>query len=287
MLNNRPRNRNATRMQIAAVAITPSLLLFTGTAQAQQSVEYAFEFDAEWSAETHPQSFPSNPHFSPVVGTTHDADTAIWEPGGIASPGIEFMAELGATVSLGNEVAGLITLGHADQYLNFGGISLSPGSRTRTFTANASFTNLSLVSMIAPSPDWFVGIHGVDLRPGGVWAREIVIDLDPYDSGTDAGVNYGSPNADITPHEPISNLADTFPFTGTPRIGTFRVTLLTDAACSIADIAEPYETLDLADINSFVTAFTAAETAGDLNADGVFDLTDITEFVTNFVAGCP
>ena len=141
--------------------------------------------------------------------------------------------------------------------------------------------------MIAPSPDWFVGIHGVDLRPGGVWAREIVVDLDPYDSGTDSGVNYTSGNADITPHLPIANIAGTFPFTGAPRIGTFRLTLLSDAACSLADLATPYEVLDLADIAAFVDAFTGAEPPADLDGNGVYDLADISAFVSSFTAGCP
>ncbi len=32
--------------------------------------------------------------------------------------------------------------------------------------------------MVAPSPDWFVGISGVTLRSGGVWLDDVVIDLD-------------------------------------------------------------------------------------------------------------
>jgi hypothetical protein len=57
--------------------------------------------------------------------------------------------------------------------------------------------------------------------------------------------------------------------------------------CSIADLVEPFGTLDLADITAFVSAFSAAEPAGDLNSDGIFDLADITLFVSTFEAGCP
>lgn len=271
----------------AGTILLATLASAAAPALAQESVEYAFEFAAEWSATTHPENFPGSPHFSPVVGATHTADAAIWEPGGIASPGIEFMAELGATVSLGNEVAGLIVLGQADQYLNLGGIGLSPGNRARTISVDAAFDHISLVSMIAPSPDWFVGIHGVDLRPDNIWAREIIIDLDPYDSGTDAGPNYTSPNTDITPHLPITNIAAESPFTGTPRIGTFRLTLLSDAACTPADLVEPFGVLDLADISAFIDAFSNTEPAGDLNQDTFWDLADIAAFVTRFTGGCP
>lgn len=283
-----PTARRSVMLDACLVATAAGVLAAPiSTAAAQDSVEFAFEFVAEWSQATHPQSFPGNPHFSPVVGATHTADTSIWEPGGIASPGIEFMAELGATVSLGNEVAVLIDNDQADQYLNLGGISLSPGARARTITVDAEFDHISLVTMIAPSPDWFVGIHGVDLRPGGVWARELVIDLDPYDSGTDAGVNYTSSNADISPHLPIANIAGNFPFTGTPRIGTFRLTLLSEASCNPADIAQPFEVLDLADISAFVTAFTNQQPTADIDENQVFDLADIAAFVTSFTAGCP
>ena len=168
-----------------------------------------------------------------------------------------------------------------------GGIGLSPNARAGTITVSDQFDHISLVSMIAPSPDWFVGIHGVDLRENGVWARELVFDLDPYDSGTDAGINYTSSNADITPHLPIANIADEFPFTGTPRIGTFRLTLLTPAPCTPAALAEPFDVLDLADIAAFVDAFTTGAAPADLDENGVYDLADIGAFVTSFTAGCP
>ena len=57
--------------------------------------------------------------------------------------------------------------------------------------------------------------------------------------------------------------------------------------CSQADFAAPLGLLDLADIVGFVTAFSANDPAGDLDANGMFDLDDITEFVSAFIAGCP
>jgi hypothetical protein len=59
-------------------------------------------------------------------------------------------------------------------------------------------------------------------------------------------------------------------------------------ACNPADLAEPFGTLDLADISMFVTAFQALEPAADLAPPfGTFDLADISVFVTAFLAGCP
>ena len=254
---------------------------------AQDQVQYAFEFNAEWSELLHPTSFPPNPHFSPLIGATHTDALTLWEPGGIATFGIERMAETGSPTSLSSEVADHISAGTADQFINLGGVALSPDIRTGTITVDADFPLLSLVTMIAPSPDWFVGVHGVDLRPDGIWARELVFDLDPYDSGTDSGVDYTSGNADVTPHLPIANISDSFPFTGLPRIGTFRITLISDASCSHADLAAPYDSLDFFDVSAFISAFNAQDASADFTGDGAFDFFDVSAFISAYSAGCP
>ncbi|MEZ6317526.1 MAG: integrin alpha [Phycisphaerales bacterium] len=59
------------------------------------------------------------------------------------------------------------------------------------------------------------------------------------------------------------------------------------AACTPADIAAPYATLNLDDIAAFASAFVAADPLADLDANGVLDLDDITAFAQAFVAGCP
>jgi cytochrome c peroxidase len=58
-------------------------------------------------------------------------------------------------------------------------------------------------------------------------------------------------------------------------------------AC-VADLAEPFGVLDLADISAFVGAFVGGEPAADLAEPiGVLDLSDIQAFVSSFTAGCP
>lgn len=57
--------------------------------------------------------------------------------------------------------------------------------------------------------------------------------------------------------------------------------------CNPADLAEPFDLLDLADITAFATGFLAMHPIADLVADGLFDLSDINAFVTAFTAGCP
>jgi hypothetical protein len=63
------------------------------------------------------------------------------------------------------------------------------------FTVNLDCPVVSVVTMIAPSPDWFVGVSGLSLLEDGQWVEERVVTLFPYDAGTDAGSSYASPDA--------------------------------------------------------------------------------------------
>lgn len=187
-----------------------------------ENVRYQVVFSATWSSFTHPSQFPVGAHFSGLIGATHNSQLSVWAPGTPASPGIESMAETGSKFTLTSEVSSAISAGTAQYVLCGGGVG-SPGSVSVTFDISRSFSLVSLVTMIAPSPDWFVGVHDLDLCPNGQWLEEIVVSLLPYDSGTDSGVTYSAHNADTVPALPISRITG-FPFaiTGSvPPLGTF------------------------------------------------------------------
>jgi hypothetical protein len=75
---------------------------------------------------------------------------------------------------------------------------------------------------------------------------------------------------------------------GSGRVQLVPFTVLPGAQpCNAADLATPFEVLDLADINAFIDGFTSQSPAGDLNSNGIWDLTDIGLFVNAFTAGCP
>jgi hypothetical protein len=57
--------------------------------------------------------------------------------------------------------------------------------------------------------------------------------------------------------------------------------------CNDADLSEPFGVLDLADINTFVSAFLGQQPAADIDGNGIYDLSDISAFVAAFTAGCP
>jgi hypothetical protein len=233
-----------------------------------RGVEYEVTFDAVWSQATHPESFPPGPHFSGLIGGTHDEGVTFWEDGGIASRGIESMAETGSKSALTSEVNAGISAGHAGALISGEGISRSPGVVTKTFEVDSTYSLVTLVSMIAPSPDWFVGVSGLDVYNGAHWESEIIVPLLPYDAGTDSGVNYTSSNADTNPQEFIG-VIDGFPFTNTDPLGTFTFRLRT------GDF-DGSGVLDAADINLLSAAVREGETdsAFDVNGDGVLDERD-------------
>ncbi|MAE65331.1 MAG: hypothetical protein CMJ18_13755 [Phycisphaeraceae bacterium] len=206
-------------------ALFAALLTIVGTVSARagiMQVPYEVRFDATWSAATHPGAYPGGAHFSPLVGTTHNDNVRFWEPGGIATPGIERMAETGSTFTLRNE---FLAEGNDVDTQILGSTIGSPSSTTLAFDVDASHPLVTLVTMIAPSPDWFVGVHDLNLRHGNLWRHFVQVDLFAYDSGTDSGPNFTSQNADVAPHVPITLISGA-PFDGRPRLGTFTFRLV-------------------------------------------------------------
>ena len=181
---------------------------------------YRIVFEATWSSTTHPADFPPGAHFSPLIGAIHADTVSFWTLGEIASAGIEQMAETGGTSLLRGEVHAKMP-DDALSVVSGSGIG-SPGITTIPeviFTLD--YPRVTLVTMIAPSPDWFVGVDGLSLLDeSGQWLEERQVVLYPIDAGTDDGTNYRSPNADSSPKQPISSLKGVLPFSNAP-IGTY------------------------------------------------------------------
>lgn len=192
---------------VPAVPVTPP----AAEEECSASATYGVTFRATWDATSHGSTppFPSGAHFSRVVGTTHVEELSFWSDGGIATDGIEIMAETGGVATFCNEVQAEVGRGRAGGcFRGQEGSFRSPGTVTLSFDVDEKFPFLTLVSMIAPSPDWFVGVDGLALRDGGCWAPRIETDLVGYDAGTDRGTTFTARDADVTPHEPIGRIED-------------------------------------------------------------------------------
>jgi hypothetical protein len=194
----------------------------------QRSARYRLTFTSSWSAATHPNDFPSTAHFSALVGATHDASATFWREGASATRGIQDMAERGRTSPLDQEVEAAIRAGTADRVWIGGGIDSTPGSVSIEFDISDRYPLVTFVSMIAPSPDWFVGVAGLQLMQGGEWSAERRIDLVPWDAGTDSGVTFTSPDRETQPRSVISRIlaAPLSPGGSVTPLGTFTFTRL-------------------------------------------------------------
>ena len=192
------------------------------------TAKYELTFKAVWSSETHPYDFPSNPHFSPLIGATHKHGTHLFKEGERATQGIKTMAEEGINGPLENEIQTLITEGSACEVITGKSLSPSPGTVTATFTLEPECPDVTLVTMIAPSPDWFVGVNSLSLFADDEWVEEKVVELYPNDAGTDSGSTYSAPNQATNPPETIHILlSEPFLMDGeVPSMGTFTFTRL-------------------------------------------------------------
>lgn len=81
-----------------------------------------------------------------------------------------------------------------------------------SFKVDRKHNKLSLVSMFGPSPDWVVGVSGLNLcKKDCTWEPSLDLDLYPWDSGTDSGISYMSPNAETQPRERMHKITTKYP----------------------------------------------------------------------------
>lgn len=160
-------------------------------------VQYRVTLITHWNSTDFPTEYPSNAHWSPPIGTVHNEQVVFWrvddQP---ASEGIEVMAESGGTAPFSNEVEAARDNGYSQGLIKANSIGSGSGSSSIEFSTTDDYPLFSFVSMIAPSPDWFVGVDSLALQEDGQWAERLEVNLPLYDAGTDDGVSFTSANSD-------------------------------------------------------------------------------------------
>ena len=202
------------------------LLFFSLIGFSQSSARYTITFNGSWNSSDH-GTLPGNAHWSDLVGATHNSTISFWESGSLASAGIEDVAEIGNNTAFNSEVDTAISNGNADQWLREG---FSPNVALGTclimdVIVTEDHPLLTLVSMIAPSPDWFVGVNDISLLDGSNnWKNNITIDMFPYDAGTEDGTNYSTSNTASNPLQNIFSRINMTPFND-QKVGTLTIQL--------------------------------------------------------------
>ncbi|MEM9236998.1 MAG: spondin domain-containing protein [Verrucomicrobiota bacterium] len=71
---------------------------------------------------------------------------------------------------------------------------------------------ITITSMIAPSPDWFVGLRGQSLlKENDDWVDSLSFELVAYDAGTEDGESFSLSNPATVPADPISLIPASHP----------------------------------------------------------------------------
>ncbi len=167
---------------------------------------YRVRMHAPWSQLQHGTFYPAGAHLSPMVAWAHRLKNTVFATGTLASDGMEIMAETGATKTLAGELQELGKEGRLHNY-NIGKRIDAPGEDSVIIVLSNTAPFASVVSMIAPSPDWFIAAHNVRLFENNQWVKKSSVPAVLYDSGTDSGTTFTAKDADTAPPEPIHRFA--------------------------------------------------------------------------------
>ena len=200
----------------------------------QSAAVYTVTFRGRWTSNATPGGRPGGAHFSRLIGAVHNAGATFLESGGTAGAGVESMAETGGYSTLSSEVSQQIN--NADPP---GALSVLSGSTdfigptaTRTLSnveVTTGHPRITLTTMIAPSPDWFVGVAGLlllDAQDG--WIESLAVNLYPWDAGTEDGAEFSLDNPATVLQGVITSIS------GTGRFSAERIATLTFTRESIS-----------------------------------------------------
>lgn len=122
--------------------------------------------------------------FTPRLVVVHDNSTNLFTAGQAASAELEALAEQGDTAPFTTFLGGGNTATDEPNVRTFGGLVNPASSRAySTFTVSDNLTHLSLLSMLVPTNDAFVGLDAWEIptTPG-----TYTININAYDAGTEA-----------------------------------------------------------------------------------------------------
>ena len=171
------------------------------------TVTYTVRLRASWSEQLHPQWFPSGAHLSPMTTWSHGQRDIVFKVGSVASDGMEDMAETGSTEILKRELATLKDMGYIHDSA-IGSVFDAPGENSVELEVKEDASLVTVTSMIAPSPDWFITAQNIQLFEEGQWLERKEVPALLFDAGTDSGTSFRDFNKDTSPAQPIALLAE-------------------------------------------------------------------------------
>ncbi len=170
----------------------------------KDAVTFTVILKGRWTAANFPLEYPTGAHFSGLIGASHRAGYALFSEGRTPSTGLERLSEMGRHSPLDDEIRAAIARGDASALVTSGPLKDFADSVVTTVTVDAAHPFVSVVAMIAPSPDWFAGAANIDLRDMGDWSARRTVELMAYDSGGDDGTTFAAADKDTSPKRPTT-----------------------------------------------------------------------------------
>ncbi len=128
-----------------------------------KSQNYRVTLVSNWNKEDH-LKVPGSAHFSRVTVVNHKSTYTLIPFQGKATVGLERLAELGKTGDIEREFKKEVEKGSIASYNIFAAMYLSKRTSMKfTISVTAEAPYFSMVSMIAPSPDWIIGVDALKL----------------------------------------------------------------------------------------------------------------------------
>ncbi|XP_062507837.1 spondin-2-like [Corticium candelabrum] len=183
---------------------------------------YKVSFQGEWQSGESPTTsgsgenvgkssqqshdFPQGAMFSPFAFASHNREYSMWRPRSMASKGVQDVAEKGDNAQLLEELETKKSQGEGVGYIKSHNKEVPASGEFVTYVStDPYFPLVSFVSMLTPSPDWFIGVYNLDLciTEAMTWFKRRTVDLYAWDAGTDSGKNF---TADDYPTDPQTNI---------------------------------------------------------------------------------
>ena len=161
---------------------------------------------------------PSGAGFGDTIVVAHKCDEPLFSVGGMASAGVQALAETGSTAAFEAEVSAAVTAGNAQDLWQIDPPNgPTTGKGGPDLAIEEEFSCVTILVKINPSSDWFAGVSAYDLHQGGTWPtldanNRISIQLFPFDAGILDGTEFESSTTATSPQGTIASLRNTGKF---------------------------------------------------------------------------
>lgn len=209
-------------MKNLLIIVFVSVFLFSCKKESENEATYEVTFNLNWSVTNFPTDYPVNAHFSRLIGWSHAESASYLNVGTESTEGIRLMAEGGYTSPMDEEIIALIEQGEGLELFVGNNLSNGEGEIKLEVKVTKDFPSITLTTMVAPSPDWFVAaINQSMLNENNDFTEIMVIQAEVYDAGTDDGLTYTSLNQATSPKGLITKIVDAPLGNGTALNGSF------------------------------------------------------------------